>query len=180
MDTGSSVGGAVHSATEGNLRLAPVLDWVELARPGRPIERIQLPDRRGSRKEIEIDLGRWVVVRARLQLVSDRTPAASAQKALRRRQREQRPPRSADPLFFDPVEGKAEAYLTNANCVDLKVGGARLSSQRPNRIYTSKTARASDVLELTRRIRDRVLERENIDLEAAIQFVDEDGRRIDL
>ena len=180
MDTGSSVGGAVHAATKGNLRLAPVLDWVELARPGRPIERIQLPDRRGRRKEIEIDLGRCVVVRARLQLVSDRTPAASAQIALRRRQREQRPPRSADPLFFDPVEGKAEAFLTNANCVDLKVGGVRLSSQRPNRICTSKTARASDVLELTRRIRDRVLERENIDLEAAIQFVDEDGRRTDL
>jgi UDP-N-acetylenolpyruvoylglucosamine reductase len=88
-----------------------------------------------------------VVVRARLQLVSDRTPAASARNALRRRQREQRPPRSADPLFINPVDGRAEAYLTNANCVELKVGGARLSSQRPNRICTSKTVRASDVLE---------------------------------
>jgi UDP-N-acetylenolpyruvoylglucosamine reductase len=83
-------------------------------------------------------------------------------------------------LFIDPVDGRAEAYLTNANCVELKVGGARLSSQRPNRICTSKTVRASDVLELTRRIRDRVLEREKIDLEPAIRFVDEDGRRIDL
>lgn len=180
LDTGSSVGGAVHAATKGNFRLAPVLDWVELARPGRTIERIQLPDRRGSRAEIDLDLGRSVVVRARLQLVSDRTPAASARNALRRRQREQRPPRSADPLFINPVDGRAEAYLTNANCVELKVGGARLSSQRPNRICTSKTVRASDVLELTRRIRDRVLEREKIDLEPAIRFVDEDGRRIDL
>ena len=180
LDTGSSVGGAVHAATKGNFRLAPVLDWVELARPGRTIERIQLPDRRGSRAEIDLDLGRSVVVRARLQLVSDRTPAASARNALRRRQREQRPPRSADPLFINPVDGRAEAYLTNANCVELKVGGARLSSQRPNRIFTSKTARASDVLELTRTIRDRVLEREKIDLEPAIRFVDEDGRRIDL
>jgi len=83
-------------------------------------------------------------------------------------------------LFINPVDGRAEAYLTNANCVELKVGGARLSSQRPNRICTSKTVRASDVLELTCRIRDRVLEREKIDLEPAIRFVDEDGRRIDL
>jgi hypothetical protein len=29
-------------------------------------------------------------------------------------------------------------------------------------------------------IRDRVLEREKIDLEPAIRFVDEDGRKIDL
>ena len=180
LDTGSSVGGAVHAATIGNLRLAPVLDWLELARPGRPFERIQLPDRRGNRTGIDLDLGRSVVVRARLQLVSDRTPAASAKSALRRRQREQRPPRSADPLFNDPVDGRAEAYLTNANCVELKVGGARLSTQRPNRISTSKTARASDVLELARMIRDRVLEREKIDLEPSIRFVDEDGRRVDL
>jgi len=180
FDTGSSVGGAVHAATKGNLRLVPVLDWVELAGPGRPIERTQLPDRRGSRAEIDLDLGRRVVVRARLQLVGDQTPAGSAKNALRRRQREQRPPRSADPLFFDSVDGRAEAYLTNADCVELKVGGARLSSQRPNRIYTAKTARSSDVLELTRMIRDRVLEREKIDLEPAIRFVDEDGRGIDL
>lgn len=180
LDTGSSVGGAVHAATMGNLGLAPLLDWVEFARPGRPIEKTHLPDRRGSRAEVDLDLGRRVVVRARLQLVSDRTPTASAKNAFRRRQREQRPPRSADPLFISPVDGRAEACLRNSNCVELKVGGARLASQHPNRIYTAKTARASDVLELTRRIRDRVLEREQIDLEPAIQFVDEDGERIDL
>ena len=180
LDTGSSVGGAVDAATKGDMNLAPVLYWVELARPGQPIERIQLPDRRGSRAEINLDLVRSVVVRARLQLVGDRTSSASIQSVLRRRKREQRPPRSANPLFLNPIDGKAEAYLTNANCVELKVGGARLSSQRPNRIYTAKTARTSDVLELTRRVRDRVLEREKIDLEPAIRFVDEDGEGIEL
>jgi UDP-N-acetylmuramate dehydrogenase len=180
FDTGSSVGGAVHAATKGNVRLAQVLDWIELAHPGRSIERIELPDRRGNRAQVGFDLDRRVVVRARLQLVGDRTPDPSTEYTSRRRQREQRPPRSAEPLFFDPVEEKAETCLVNANCVEMKVGGARLSTQRPNRISTSKTARASDVLELTRRIRDRVSEREKIDLEPAVQFVDEDGRRIDL
>ena len=178
--TGSSVGGAVQAATRGDMNLAPVLDWVELARPGGAVERVQLPDRRGHRAAINLDLGRSVVVRARLQLVSDRTPSLSAQSAWRRSQKEQRPPRSADPLFIDPIDGKAEAFLTNANCVELKVGGARLSSQRPNRIYTSKTARTSDILELTRRIRERVLEREEVVLEPAIRFVDEDGEGIGL
>jgi UDP-N-acetylmuramate dehydrogenase len=176
FDTGSSVGGAVHAATEGNLRFARVLDWVEFARPGRSIEKIDLPDLRGSRPKIDVDLERRVVVRARLQLVSDRTSERSAA----RRQSVQRPPRSAEPLFFDPVEGKAESCLTHAHCMDLRVGGARLSSQRPNRVFTTKTARASDVLELARRIKDRVWEGQKIDLEPAVQFVDEDGRRIEL
>jgi UDP-N-acetylmuramate dehydrogenase len=180
FDTGSSVGGAVHAATEGNLRLAQVLDWVELARPGRSIEKIDLPNPRGSRPIIDFCLHRRVIVRARLQLVSDRTPDPFADYASRRRQRAQRPPRSAEPLFVDPVDGKAESCLTSANCVELRVGGARLSRQHPNRIFTTKTARASDVLELTRRIRDRVSEREKIDLVPAVKFVDEDGRRIEL
>ena len=180
LNTGSSVGGGVHGATTGEMNLAPVLDWVELARPGRTIKRVQLPDRRGSRKVIDLDLGRAVVVRARLQLVEDRSPSLSGKSVWRRSQREQRPPRSAEPLFLDPIDAKAEVFLTNANCVELKVGGARLSSQRPNRLLTAKTARTSDVLELTQRIKDRVLEREKVDLDPAIRFVDEDGKGIDL
>jgi UDP-N-acetylenolpyruvoylglucosamine reductase len=78
------------------------------------------------------------------------------------------------------VDGRAEAFLTSADCLELKVGGAQLASKRPNRICTSKTARTDDVLELARMIRDRVLERERIELHPAIQFVDEDGGRIDL
>jgi UDP-N-acetylmuramate dehydrogenase len=178
--TGSSVGGAVEAATRGDLRLAPLLDWVELARPGRHIERIQLPERRGSRAKLDLDLNRRVVVRARLQLVGDQPPSASARLALRNRHREQRPPRSAEPLFADPAGRRAAACLTSAECADLNVGGARLSRRNPNRICTSKTARADDVLELTRMVRDRVSEREKIDLEAAIRFVDEDGRKVDL
>jgi UDP-N-acetylmuramate dehydrogenase len=180
VETGSSVGGAVHAASSGNLFLAPVLDWVELAQPGRPIRRIQLPDRRGNRVGIDLDLDRRVVVRARLQLASDRIPSAADQRTPGHRQQKQRSPRSADPLFIDPVGGRAEAFLTSADCLELKVGGAQLSSRHPNRICTSKTARAEDVLELARTIRDQVLERERIELHPAIRFVDEDGERIDL
>jgi len=180
VDTGSSVGGAVQAAATGSRPLASLLDWVELAGPGRPIDRVLLTDRRGSRSEIDIELGRRVVVRARLQLAGDGTSSMASSITKRRRQREQRPPRSAEPLFLDPVEGNAEAYLTHSDCLELTVGGARLSRQRPNRIYTAKTAGGNDVLELARMIRDRVSDRENVELEPAIQFVDEDGRGIDL
>jgi UDP-N-acetylmuramate dehydrogenase len=180
IGAGSSVGGAVQAACKGHLQLAALLDWLEVARPGREIDRIQLPDRRGRRGPIDIDLSRRVVVRARLQLVGGGTPAEATKASFRNRHRGQRQPRSAQPLFADPAEGKAEAILTEAECVDLKVGGARISDRHPNRVTTSKTARAADVLELTRMARDRVLERRGITLEPAICFVDEDGGAFDL
>ena len=129
---------------------------------------------------MEIDLERRVVVRARLQLVGEGHTPVSAKNSLRHRQKAQRPPRSAEPLFADPIGGKAESLLSEADCVDLKVGGARLSRRHPNRVRTAKTARAADVLELSRMLRDRVVERCDVELEPAICFVDEDGRTIDL
>jgi UDP-N-acetylenolpyruvoylglucosamine reductase len=83
-------------------------------------------------------------------------------------------------MFADPVDGRAESLLVEAECMDLKVGGARISDRHPNRIWTSKTARAVDVLELTRMTRDRVKLRHDISLEPALCFVDEDGGTIDL
>jgi UDP-N-acetylenolpyruvoylglucosamine reductase len=70
--------------------------------------------------------------------------------------------------------------LSEADCLDLKVSGARLSKRRPNCVRTAKTARAADVLELGRILRDRVTERCGVDLEPAVCFVDEDGRTIGL
>jgi UDP-N-acetylmuramate dehydrogenase len=180
IGSGSSVGGAVQAACSGHRQLAALLDWFEVARPGRPIERVQLPDRRGERGSIEGDLERRVVVRARLQLVEEGAPAVSAKATLRNRHRVQRQPRSAEPLFADPVDGNVEAILVDAQCADLKVGGARISDRHPNRICTSKTARAADILELTRLARDRVVERRGLTLEPGICFVNEDGEAIDL
>ena len=178
--TRSSVGGAVQAACRGHLKLARLVDWLDLARPGRPIERIRLPEQRGRRESIELDLQRRVVVRARLQLVGERTPAPAPHAPLRDRHRAQRKPRSAEPVFVDPVDGTAEAILNEANCAGLKVGGARISDRNPNRISTSKTARAADVVELTRMARDRVMDRRGVSLECAMCFVDEDGKEIDV
>jgi len=180
IGTASSVGGAVQAATKGHLPLAPILDWLEVARPGRAIERIRLPERRGKRAAIDLELDRSVIVRARLQLVGEGSPSTPAKTALRNRHRAQRKPRSAEPLFVDPVDGKAGSFLAEAKCAGLKVGGARISDRHPNRIWTSKTARAADVLELTRMVRDRVRLRHDINLEPALCFVDEDGEAIEL
>jgi UDP-N-acetylmuramate dehydrogenase len=178
--TGSSVGGAVHAAAHGDLRIAPLLDWLELARPGSAIERIDMPDRRASRTQLTIDLQRRVVVRARLQLVRDGSSSNEPSMTRRRSKKSQRQPRSAEPLFLDPSNVRAEALLADTECAEIKVGGARLSKRHPNRLCTSKTARSADILELTRMIRERVMERHDVDLDPAVCFVDEDGVGIDL
>ncbi len=180
MTTGSSVGGAVHAATTGHLQLAGILDWVELARPGRAVERIRLCDRQPLGGATALDLTRAVVSRSRLQLVGTARPSLQDKDTERSRPRGQRPPRTAEPLFVDPPGARAEALLAAAECTDLKVGGARISRRQANRICTSKTARAADVLELTRVVRDRVARRERVELVPAICFVDEDGREIEL
>ena len=180
VGTGSSIGGAVHAASLGQLQIAGILDWVDVGRPGGPIERILLAGRRGCGEGLRLDLDRRVVVRARLQLLSNKSPSTPSKGSVRHRNRGQRQPRSAEPLFVDPVGARAEPLLTEAECVDLKVGAARISRRQPNRICTSKTTRASDVLELTRMARDRVFQRAGVDLQPAICFVDEDGRKVDL
>ncbi len=176
--TSSSIGGAVHAASCGQMNLARVLDWVDLARPGGRVERIRFADR-GTRGA-DLGLVRRVVVRARLQLVTDATQSSPGKVLLRDRSRGQRPPRSAEPLFVDPADADLVSLLVEADCVDMKVGGVRLAPRKPNRISTTKTARAADVLELTRAIRDRVRQRSGVELQPAICFVDEDGRAVAL
>jgi UDP-N-acetylmuramate dehydrogenase len=180
MRTGSSIGGAIHAASQGQRELVGYLDWVDLARPGRAVERIRVSASSGWQPGIELDLDRRIVIRARLQLVSDTTLTSPGGIFLQDRHRGQRQPRSAEPLFVDPKGARAFALLTEAGCVDLKVGGARLSQRNPNCIRTVKTARASDVLELTRAAKERVQKRLGIELKPSICFVDEDGRAVDL
>ena len=175
---GSSVGGAVHAAAHGDQRIARLLDWLEVARPGCEIERIQVSEQPGSGNHLDIDFHRRVVVRARLQLMHDLSPANATGRIRRPRKESQREPRSAEPLFLDPASGRAEALLVDTECGEIKVGGARLSDRHPNRLCTTRTARSADVFELTRVIRERVAERRDISLEPAVWFVDEDGSRI--
>jgi UDP-N-acetylmuramate dehydrogenase len=180
MRTRSTVGGAVEAAIHGQRRFLEVLDWIDLASPGGPIERLSISDRRDRGTEVVVDLDRRVVVRARLQLASPNGPSKLSRAVVRAKERGHRQPRSVEPLFYDTPDARAEPLLADTDCAELKVGGARMSRRHPNRLCTSKTTRAADVLELTRLAKDRVLQRTGIDLHPAVCFVDEDGGEIDL
>jgi UDP-N-acetylenolpyruvoylglucosamine reductase len=171
-----TIGGAVDAALSGLLPLAGVLQWVDLARPGAPIERVNMIGRHpGSGR----DLLRKVVVRARLHLVGKAVGDIPIRLDEGRRAPGFRQPRSAYPFAVDPEGARVEQLLGATDTLGLTVGGAQLSSAAPNCVCTTKSARASDVLELARTIKERVAARTGVDLRTALCFVDEDGEDID-
>jgi UDP-N-acetylenolpyruvoylglucosamine reductase len=62
----------------------------------------------------------------------------------------------------------------------MAVGGARVSRKYPNRICTTRTARSSDVGQLTREVQQLAAERTGVMLAPALRFVDEEGAAVEL
>ncbi len=174
-----TVGGAIQAAQRGHFPLGRVLEWTDVARPGRAVERIRQPWGDGAERGLTLDLARHVILRARLRFLED------GPGELRIRLDEdgvgnwQRQPRTAGPVFIGPEGVRAGVVLAESGCLGMSAGGARLSESPPNRICTSRSARAADVLELTQSARERVKERVGVDLETALCFIDEHGHRID-
>jgi UDP-N-acetylmuramate dehydrogenase len=175
-----TVGGAIHAAQRGHFPLGAVLEWTDLARPGSPVERVR--QLRGSESErgLTLDLERRVILRARLRLPEngpDQLPIRLDDgKGVGAWQRQ---PRTAGPVFVDPEGARAGAVLAESGCLGMSAGGARLSETSPNFMCTSRSARAADVFELAQVARDRARERIGVELESALCFIDEHGRRID-
>jgi len=180
MATASSVGGAIHAAHLGQLPLGGMLDWVELARPGAPVERVQSRSEGRGGPSLGMDLTRRVVVRARLQLAGGGTTAFPARVEGVGRARLRRLPRSTSPFFIGPAGSRAETILAEAGCVGMAVGGARVSRKYPNRISSSRATRAADVVQLTREVQKLAAERTGVVLQPALCFIDENGTVVDL
>jgi UDP-N-acetylmuramate dehydrogenase len=179
MAASGTVGGAVHSAHRGHFPLGGVLEWVDLARPGAPVERVRPTFPNGPGRGLGLNLERRVIVRARLQLSKDSLNALWMRLDDEGLKKWQRQPRMAGPVFVGPAGVRAEALLAETGCLGLVVGGARLSQSSPNRIRTGRSARAGDVLELVQTARQRVLDRAGVRLESALSCVDEYGRTVD-
>jgi UDP-N-acetylmuramate dehydrogenase len=74
-------------------------------------------------------------------------------------------------VFKNPVGDHAARLVEVAGAKGLAVGGARVSTKHANFIVTSTGARATDVLELIRRIQDLVAERTGTRLEPEVHLV---------
>ncbi len=168
----SSVGGVVHAAVHDLFPLAAMLDWVDLARPGRPVERVRPSTGKGG---LGFDLDRRVVLRARLQLTGHRASNPDFGPDPEKPPRRQRIPRSTAPSFVSPAGDGTEDLLREADCPGMVVGGVRLSRRFPNRMCASRSARPSEIAQLTREIQGRVEERTGVVLRPTLCFLDEDG-----
>jgi UDP-N-acetylmuramate dehydrogenase len=180
MAASGTVGGAVQSAHRGHFPLGKVLEWTDLARPGGPVERVQPARSEGPERGLTLNLERRVILRARLRLSKDTLSALRIRLDNDGLKGWQRQPRTAGPVFVGPEGVRAEVVLSETGCLGMSVGGARLSKNSPNRIRTSRSARAGDVLELTQTVRDRVMEKSGVGLESSLCFFDEHGRTVEL
>jgi UDP-N-acetylmuramate dehydrogenase len=175
-----TVGGAVDASLRGYCPFEDLLLWAEVAGPGRPIERLHLDRRRSKGTLHGRDLRRRVVVRARLHLADGAATARTHRLGRGPKPAVIRQPRCAWPFLVTPDGNSAESLLAETARGGLSVGGAQLSTDFPNQVCTSKTARAADVIELARTARERVLKTAGIVLRPAMRFVDEEGEDIEL
>ena len=179
MAASGTIGGAIHAAQRGHFPLKGVLEWTDVAQPGRAVERVKSPDWGEPGRGLTLDLQRRVILRARLRLSKDSLNALRIRLADDRPNRWQRQSRMAGPVFVGPEGVRAELILAETGCLGLSTGGARLCENSPNRIRTSRSAKAGDVLELIQVVQDRVMDKIGMRLESALCFVDEHGRSID-
>ena len=175
----NSIGGAVHAAAHRKSAIGEAFEWVDLARPGGPPERIEMAPNADAIQSLKSILERRVVVRARLRLTGESLKREDVTSASRRVPVIQRLPRSTYPFLAYADGSDPGDVLTEAGCLGMTAGGVRVSRRYPNRLFASRGARAVDVARLCREVRARVEERVGIALDPALFFVDEQGRVID-
>jgi UDP-N-acetylenolpyruvoylglucosamine reductase len=165
-----SVGGLVCAAVDGLVDLGSVVDWLDFQRPGSGVERWHAGSRRPLPDPAELD--RTVILEARFRL------RPSGLSDIRRRPTRpvtRRALRSTGPVFLDSPDATAADLLAEAGCSTSGVGGVRLGGPRGNELIAGRSATAVDVIDLCRKVRDRVLAETGVELVSSLVFVDEDG-----
>ncbi len=115
-----------------------------------------------------------ILVRVALELVpGDREKIFSRMRQLAERRRKTQPvaERSAGCIFKNPPGQAAARLIDQAGLKGLSVGDAQVSHVHANFIVNKGKARASDVLELIRLVKERVYERFGVLLEEEIEFL---------
>jgi UDP-N-acetylenolpyruvoylglucosamine reductase len=171
-----SVGGLVHATVRGMARAQCRFDWIELQPPGRSVERWEAS---AGEETPPIDLfRRRTVTRARVHarpvVESEAAVVANIPHPMRRALR------SVDTVFLDTETATATDLLQEAGVVGAVSGGVRLGAATANELVAGRSATASDVLELCRRARDRVMSVTGIELCSTLVFLDEEGREVTL
>lgn len=129
----------------------------------------------GYRRSVFSESG-YIVLEAEFELRPDENGAAKKRAREISTQRNARQPvhiPSAGSAFKRPEDGYASRLIDRAGLKGCRVGGAQVSEMHAGFIVNIGGATAEDVLELARRVRERVLEQSGTELELEIQVVGE-------
>lgn len=170
-----SVGGLVRGAVDGMVRIGAVIDWLDLQRPGAGVERWHAVAARPIPEPGVLD--RSVILKTRFRL---RATGLSEVRPRLSRPVARRALRSTGPVFIDSPDATAADLLAEAGCSSAGVGGVRLGGPRGNELIAGRSASAADVIDLCRKVRDRVLAETGVELITSLVFVDEHGGDIKL
>ena len=168
-----SVGGLVRGAVDGLVKIGAVIDWLDLQRPGSGVERWHTSAGKPVPEPGELD--RSVILKARFRL---RPTGLSEIRPRPTRPVTRRALRSTGPVFLDSPDATAADLLAEAGCSNSGVGGVRLGGPRGNELIAGRSASAADVIDLCRKVRDRVLAETGVELFTSLVFVDEHGGSI--
>lgn len=116
----------------------------------------------------------WCILSARLKLKPGDRDAISGQMAEHMWQRRQKQPLdmpSAGSAFKRPKGGYASALIDQSGLRGYRVGGAAVSEKHCGFIVNLGGATCADVLELARRVENKVMEKTGIELEKEIRVV---------
>ena len=78
---------------------------------------------------------------------------------------------SAGCVFKNPPFYSAGYLIQNTGCLGMRVGNAQVSFQHGNFIVNKGDAKAQDIIQLLERIKERVRDKFNIDLEPEIEII---------
>jgi UDP-N-acetylmuramate dehydrogenase len=123
--------------------------------------------------ELHPGVGFPVVLSARLRLERDDPAKLAAAMAATASSRRSKTPSgsSCGSSFKNPPGTTAGLLLDQAGCKNMRNGGAQVSDVHANYIVNTGGATAGDVLRLTERMRERVLQMFGIELELEVQLV---------
>lgn len=175
---GSFGGAVVTNAGAGGICTGDFLEKVRLLTFSGEELLVKRPDIRYAYRSIDLP-GRTVVVDGSLRLQkghADRIEVQLQQARTRRQASQPHEGFNAGCVFKNPSPDRpAGMIIDRLGFKGMTVGGAEVSRIHANFIVNRGQAAAADVVELIERIRDRVRELEEIDLELEIRLIGEEG-----
>jgi UDP-N-acetylmuramate dehydrogenase len=170
----ATVGGAVATnAGAAGRDMSQVVEDLRLLMPGGRVEEHPASCFPAAYRRRQLPAGS-LVLSANLSLIQDdplEVQNRTEEMLNRRRRRQPQEQHTAGSVFKNPPGDFAGRLIEQAGCKGLKIGDAMVSHHHANFIENLGRARASDVMALMEKVKQRVQEKTGIELEPEVEMV---------